>query len=461
MGEEIDAVFDPSTGEEIARVPRFGRRETERAIGAAVAAFPAWSGLLAKERSAVLRRWFDLTMANLEALAVLLTSEQGKPLSEARSEIAYAASFVEFYAEEAKRIYGETVPSHIRDGRIVVLRQPVGVVAAVTPWNFPAAMVTRKLAPALAAGCTVVLKPAPETPLTALALAALAEQAGIPPGVLNVVAGDASEIGATLCESPDVRALTFTGSTAVGRLLMTQCAHTVKRLGLELGGNAPFIVFDDADMDAAVEGAIASKYRNSGQTCICANRFYVQDAVHDTFVRALAVETAKLRVGDGREEGVQIGPLINERAVAKVERHILDAVAKGGRIALGGKRHGDSGNFFEPTIIEGARAEMRVASEEIFGPLAPVFRFRDEHEVVRLANATRSGLAAYFYTRDLGRVWRVAEALEYGMVGINSALLSTEQAPFGGTKESGLGREGSRHGMEEFLEPKYLLVAGI
>jgi succinate-semialdehyde dehydrogenase/glutarate-semialdehyde dehydrogenase len=461
FGDRIDPVLDPSTGEEIARVPRFGRPETAQAIAVAKDAFSRWRGHLAKERSALLRRWFDLVMAHSEELAHLLTNEQGKPLTEARSEIAYAASFIEFYAEEAKRIYGETVASHIRDGRIVVLRQPVGVVAAITPWNFPAAMVTRKLAPALAAGCTVVLKPAPETPLTALALALLAQEAGIPNGVVNVVTGDAKEIGAALCESSDVRALTFTGSTPVGKLLMAQCAPTVKRLGLELGGNAPFIVFDDADVEAAVDGAIASKYRNAGQTCVCANRFYVQDAVHDHFVRALAAKTKDMAVGDGREAGVQIGPLINQAAVAKVERHIEDAIAKGGRIVLGGRRHDLGGNFFQPTIIEGGRGDMQLADEETFGPLAAVFRFRDENEVVELANATNSGLAAYFYARDLGRVWRVAEALEYGMVAINSGLLSTELAPFGGMKESGLGREGARQGMDEFLETKYLLMSGL
>lgn len=460
-GDGVDPVVDPSTGEEIARVPRCGRAEVDEAIGAAKAAFAAWSGLLARERSAILRRWFDLVMGNSEELARLLTSEQGKPLTEARSEIAYAASFIEFYAEEAKRVYGETIPSHVRDGRIVVLRQPVGVVAAITPWNFPAAMVTRKLAPALAAGCTVVLKPAPETPLTALALAALAQEAGIPEGVINVVTGDGKEIGAVLCESSDVRALTFTGSTAVGKLLMAQCAPTVKRLGLELGGNAPFIVFDDADVEAAVQGAIASKYRNAGQTCVCANRFYVQAAVHDVFVKSLAAETARLKVGDGRLDGVHVGPLINRAVVAKVEQHIEDALGKGGRIVLGGTLRGRVGNFIQPTIIEGARADMQVATEETFGPLAAIFRFEDEQEVVELANATSSGLAAYFYARDLGRVWRVAEALEYGMVAINSGLLSTELAPFGGMKESGLGREGSRHGIDEFLEVKYLLMAGL
>lgn len=461
VGDCVSPVLDPSTGKEIARVPRYGLTETTEAIAAARAAFDRWSNLLAKERSKLLRRWFDLVLCNLDELAILLTSEQGKPLPEARSEIAYAAAFIEFYAEEAKRVCGETVPSHIRGGRIVVLRQPVGVVAAITPWNFPAAMVTRKVAPALAAGCTVVLKPAPETPLTALALAALAQDAGIPDGVVNVVTGDAKKIGAALCISPDVRTLTFTGSTTVGKLLMAQCAPTVKRLGLELGGNAPFIVFDDADVEAAVEGAIASKYRNAGQTCVCANRFYVQNTIYDDFVRTLTAKTAELRVGDGREAGVQIGPLINQAAVSKVEQHIADAIAKGGRILLGGKRHSLGGNFFQPTIIEDARAEMQVANEETFGPLAAIFRFRDDDEVIDFANATRSGLAAYFYARDLGRVWRVAEALEYGMVAINSGSLSTELAPFGGVKESGLGREGSQRGMDEFLETKYLLMAGL
>lgn len=454
-------VIDPASGEIIAHVPNLGRSETEHAITAAKAALPGWSKQLAKERAAILRRWFDLVTENTERLARLLTREQGKPLAEARGEIAYAASFIEFYAEEAKRIYGETIPSHTSDARIVVLRQPVGVVAAITPWNFPAAMVTRKIAPALAAGCTTVLKPAMETPLTAIALAELAQQAGLPDGCLNVVTGDAAPIGEALCDSSDVRALTFTGSTPVGKLLMAQCAGTVKRLGLELGGNAPFIVFDDADLDAAVEGAMISKFRNAGQTCVCANRIYVQEGVYAEFAMRLAARMDELRVGPGNDAATTQGPLISEAAVVKVEEHVSDAVARGATLAKGGSRHELGGTFFQPTLLTGVRQDMKVAREETFGPLAPLFRFENEADLIEMANATELGLAAYFYARDIGRIWRVLEALEYGMVAINSGLLSTELAPFGGIKESGQGREGSRHGLDEFTELKYALMGGL
>lgn len=461
VGEGVIAVTNPATGEELGRVPQFGRSEAEDAIAAAQAAFPAWAGLLAKERSVILRRWFDLVMQSQERLAGILTAEQGKPLAEAMGEIAYAASYIEFYAEEAKRINGETIPSHIKDGRIVVIRQPVGVVAAITPWNFPAAMITRKIAPAMAVGCTCVVKPAGETPLTALALAELAVEAGVPAGVLNVITGKSSEIGAAICESPDVKALTFTGSTEVGKILMRQCADTVKKMGLELGGNAPFIVFDDADLDAAVEGAMASKYRNAGQTCVCANRLYVHDKIYDAFVEKLARRVETLKVGNGAQADILQGPLINAAAVEKIEEHIADALSKGAKLIAGGKRHSLGGSFFEPTILTDVTTDMMVTNEETFGPLAPVYRFKTDAEVIALANATEFGLAAYFYARDIGRVWRVAEALEYGMVAINSGILSTELAPFGGIKESGFGREGSSHGTEEFTNLKYMLIAGI
>ncbi|MHA7777953.1 NAD-dependent succinate-semialdehyde dehydrogenase [Roseibium sp. M-1] len=461
IGDCVDAVTNPATGDVIARVPRFGRAETNEAIGAAKAAFGRWSSLLAKERSVILRRWFDLVTRDQERLASILTSEQGKPLTEARGEIAYAASYIEFYAEEAKRINGETLQSHIKDGRILVIRQPVGVVAAITPWNFPAAMITRKIAPAMAVGCTCVVKPAAETPLTALALAELAVQAGVPDGVLNVITGNAVEIGRALCENDHVKALTFTGSTEVGRILMEQCAPKIKKLGLELGGNAPFIVFDDADLDRAVEGAIASKYRNSGQTCVCANRFYVHDKVHDAFVKKLKVKVAGLKVGNGFDPKTQQGPLINEAAVQKIEAHIADAVTKGARLVEGGNPHKLGGSFFEPTILADVTTDMMVTREETFGPLAPVYRFKNDEEVVGFANATEFGLAAYFYSSDLSRVWKIAEALEYGMVAINSGVLSTELAPFGGIKQSGFGREGSHHGTDEFTNLKYLLMAGI
>lgn len=454
-------VSNPATGEVIAKVPNFGFVETTDAIKAAKTAFETWSQTLAKERSQILRRWFDLLVEHADELAQILTAEQGKPLTEARGEILYAASFVEFYAEEAKRIYGETIPSHIKDGRIVVIRQPVGVVVAITPWNFPAAMITRKVAPALAAGCTCVVKPALETPLTAFALAALGQEAGLPAGVLNVITGDSKAIGKAFCESPDVRTLTFTGSTPVGKLLMAQCSSTVKKLGLELGGNAPFIVFDDADIDAAVDGAMASKFRNAGQTFVCANRIYVHDSVYDAVADMLDEAVSQLRVGDGREKGTTQGPLISEDAVVKVEEHIADAVAKGGSVSAGGQRHELGGTFFEPTVLRDVTQDMAIAKEETFGPVAPLFRFKSDDEVVAMANDTEFGLAAYFYSRDIGRIWRVAEKLEYGMVAINSGLLSTEVAPFGGVKESGIGREGSRHGIEEFTELKYLLMAGV
>ena len=460
-GDCVDAVTNPATGEVIGLVPSLARRDAEAAVAAAEAAFPAWAATLAAERGRILRRWFELVMRDQDRLAALLTAEQGKPLSEARGEIAYAASYIEFYAEEAKRLYGETLPAHVADGRIVVLRQPVGVVAAITPWNFPAAMVTRKLAPALAVGCTTVLKPAAETPLTALALAELAVEAGLPAGTMNVVTGDPAEIGKVFCDSPSVKTLTFTGSTEVGKILMRQCADTVKRLGLELGGNAPFIVFEDADLDAAVEGALVSKYRNAGQTCVCANRLYVHDSVYDVFVEKLRAKVATLKVGDGAAADTLQGPLISEAAVRKVEALIADALAKGARLVAGGKRHARGGTFFEPTILAEVTPAMRVTQEETFGPLAPVYRFRVDGEVVALANATPFGLAAYFYARDLSRVWRVAEALEYGMVAVNSGLLSTALAPFGGIKESGFGREGSRHGVEEFTHLKYVLMAGV
>ncbi|MGO8835151.1 MAG: NAD-dependent succinate-semialdehyde dehydrogenase [Roseiarcus sp.] len=461
VGDGVDPVHNPATGALLARVPRFGAAEATRAVEAAERAFGAWSRKTAKERAAVLRRWFDLVIAEREPIAMIMTSEQGKPLAEARGEVDYAASFIEFYAEEAKRVYGEVLPSHRADSRLVTLRQPIGVVAAITPWNFPAAMITRKVSPALAVGCTAVVKPAPETPLTALALGALALRAGLPAGVLNIITGDAPAIGKVLCEHPAVRFVGFTGSTEVGKLLMRQAASTVKKVGLELGGNAPFIVFDDADVDAAVEGAVFSKFRNMGQTCVCANRLYVQDKIYDSFVAKLAQAVGRLKVGDGLVEGVTQGPLINAEAVEKVEAHVADALAKGARALVGGSRHALGRTFFEPTVLADVAPDSIVAREETFGPLAPVFRFHDEAEAIRLANDTRFGLASYFYARDLGRVWRVAEALEYGMVGVNSGAISTELAPFGGVKESGVGREGSRHGVEEFVEIKYLMMSGL
>jgi succinate-semialdehyde dehydrogenase/glutarate-semialdehyde dehydrogenase len=458
------AVNNPASGEELARVADMGSAETLRAIAAAERALPAWRARTAKDRAAILRRWFDLILANTEDLAALMTAEQGKPLAESRGEVAYGASFIEWFAEEGKRAYGEIVPTYAADRRVLVMRQPIGVCAAITPWNFPIAMITRKVAPAFAAGCTVIAKPAEATPLSALALAELAERAGLPAGVFNVVTGDAArapEIGRALCDSPVVRKVSFTGSTEVGRILLAQSAQTVKKLSLELGGNAPFIVFDDADLDAAVEGAIASKYRNAGQTCVCANRLYVQEGVYDEFAKRLAARVAQFKVGPGTEAGVVIGPLIEPAAIAKVEEHVADALAQGAKVLTGGRRHALGGLFFEPTILTDVTQSMRVAREETFGPVAPLFRFKTEEEVIAMANATEFGLASYFFSRDLGRVFRVAEALESGMVCANSGLLSTEVAPFGGVKQSGLGREGSRHGLDEYLEIKYLCIAGI
>ena len=460
-GEQAIAVNDPASAEELARIPDLGVEETRRAIEAAEQALPAWRARTAGERSKILRRWFDLMIEHQDDLAMILTREQGKSLAEAKGEISYAASFVEWFAEEAKRVYGEVIPAHRADSRIVVIRQPVGVVAAITPWNFPAAMITRKAAPALAAGCTMVLKPATQTPLTALALAVLAERAGIPAGVFNVVTGSSRVIGGELTANPLVRKLSFTGSTEVGKTLMAQCAPTMKKLSMELGGNAPFVVFADADLDAAVEGAIASKYRNSGQTCVCVNRIYVQRDIAETFAQKLAAAVGKLKVGAGTEEGTTQGPLIDEKAVEKVEEHVADALAKGGRLMTGGHRHALGGSFFEPTIVADCTADMELAREETFGPLAALFTFDSDEEAIALANDTEVGLAGYFYTRDVGRVWRVAEALEVGMVGINTGLISTEVAPFGGVKESGMGREGSRHGIEDYVEMKYLCMAGI
>jgi len=454
-------VDNPATGEVIGTVPRLGRAETRQAIDAAARAFPAWRRKTGKERAQVMRRWFDLMMANQDDLARLMTTEQGKPLTESRGEVAYAASFLEWFGEEAKRVYGDTIPPHQADKRIVVIKEPVGVVACITPWNFPLAMITRKAGPAIAAGCTVVLKPASQTPFSALALAELAERAGVPKGVLNVVTGSATEIGGELTSNPIVRKLSFTGSTETGKLLMAQCASTVKKLSLELGGNAPFIVFDDADLDAAVEGAILSKYRNTGQTCVCANRLLVQDAVYDVFAEQLSVAVRKLKPAPGLEAGATQGPLIDDRAVEKVESHIGDATSKGAKVLVGGTRHPLGGRFFEPTVLTNVTPSMAIAREETFGPVAPLFRFRTEADAIALANDTESGLAAYFYGRDIGRIWRVAEALEYGIVGINTGLISTEVAPFGGVKESGLGREGSKYGMEEFLEIKYLCMGGL
>ncbi len=452
------AVTDPATGEVIGQVPNLGTEKTRRAIAAAEAAWPAWRALTAADRGLRLKRWQDLMLAHQEDLARLMTAEQGKPLAEARGEIAYAASFFDWFAEEGRRVYGDIIPPHQADKRILVLKQPIGVCAAITPWNFPSAMLTRKAGAALAAGCTLVARPASETPFSALALAVLAERAGIPAGVFNVITGDPEPIGAELTGNPVVRKLSFTGSTAVGKLLMRQCADTLKKLSLELGGNAPFIVFDDADLEVAVEGAIQSKYRNTGQTCVCANRFLVQDGIYAAFAARLAERASQLKVGPGQEPGVVQGPLINEEAVAKVEAHIADALAKGACLLTGGARHALGGTFFQPTVLADLSPDMRVAREETFGPVAPLFRFKTEAEAIALANATEFGLAAYFFTRDLARAWRVSEALEYGMVGVNSGLVSTAIAPFGGVKQSGLGREGSRYGIEEYLEIKYVCV---
>jgi succinate-semialdehyde dehydrogenase/glutarate-semialdehyde dehydrogenase len=452
------AVVNPATRETIGTVPDMGALEARRAVEAAAQAFPAWAARTAKERAAVMRRWYELMMANQEDLATLMTAEQGKPLAESKGEIAYAAAFIEWFAEEGKRLYGDVIPGHQADKRIIVLRQPVGVVAAITPWNFPAAMITRKVAPALAAGCTVVVKPASQTPYSALALAALAARAGVPAGVLNVITGAAAAIGAELTANPTVRKLSFTGSTSVGKQLMAQCAGTLKKLSLELGGNAPFIVFDDADLDAAVAGAIASKFRNTGQTCVCANRLLVQAGVYEDFTRKLVHAVAQLKVGDGLEGPTDQGPLIDTHALAKVEQHLADAAAKGARIVQGGHRHSLGGTFFEPTVLTHATPAMLLAREETFGPVAALFRFETEADAIRMANDTEFGLACYFYTRDLARSWRVAEALEYGIVGLNTGLISTEVAPFGGIKESGTGREGSRYGILDYTEIKYLCV---
>ncbi|HUQ35325.1 MAG TPA: NAD-dependent succinate-semialdehyde dehydrogenase [Aestuariivirga sp.] len=452
-------VTNPVNESVIGSVPNMGKVETKQAIEAAESAQKDWARKTAKERAAILRKWFTLMMENQEDLAQIMTAEQGKPLTESRGEIAYGASFIEFFAEEARRIYGETIPSPFANGRMVVIKQPVGVVAAITPWNFPNAMITRKAGPALAAGCAFVCKPASETPLSALAMAELAHRAGIPAGVFSVITGSAREIGAEMTGNPIVRALTFTGSTEIGRLLMAQCAPTIKKLGLELGGNAPFIVFDDADLDAAVAGAMISKYRNAGQTCVCANRILVQEGVYDKFAEKLAVAVKNLKVGDGVETGVTTGPLINKAAVAKVQEHIADAISKGAKLVVGGKSMG--GNFFEPTLLRDVTTDMAVAREETFGPVAPLFKFKTEEEAIAMANNTEFGLACYFYTRDIGRVWRVGEALDYGMVGINEGIISTAEAPFGGMKQSGIGREGSHHGVEEYLEMKYMLMGGL
>jgi len=461
IGTPETPVTDPATGKIIAKVPHFGGAETKDAIAAAHAAFPGWAKMTGKVRAAIMRKWFELIMANRDDIALIMTTEQGKPLAEALGEVDYAASFVEFNGEEAKRIYGETSQSHREDARIVVVKQPIGVVGAITPWNFPAAMITRKCAPALAAGCTVVVKPAGETPLTALALAVLAERAGFPPGVFNLITGRASAIGEALTSDPRVKCIAFTGSTEIGKLLMRQASTTVKKVALELGGNAPFIVFDDADVDSAVEGAIFSKFRNMGQTCICANRILVQDGVYDAFAAKLTEGVKKLKVGNGTEPGVVQGPLINMAAIEKVEHHIKDAVDKGAKVATGGHRHKLGGTFFEPTVLTGVKRDMLITREETFGPVAPLYRFKTEEEAITMANDTEFGLAAYFYARDIGRVWRVGERLEHGMIGINSGAISTELAPFGGMKESGLGREGSHYGVEEFVEVKYMLMGGL
>lgn len=455
------AVHNPANGAALGTVPYMGAADTAAAISAASTAWPAWRKKTAKERSALLRKWNDLMLENADDLAMIMTVEQGKPLAEAKGEIGYAASFIEWFAEEAKRVAGETLQSPWPDRRLVVTKEPIGVCAAITPWNFPSAMITRKVGPALAAGCPIVVKPAELTPYSALALAVLAERAGIPAGVFNVITGDARAIGGEMTSNPVVRKLSFTGSTAVGRLLMQQCAPTIKKLSLELGGNAPFIVFDDADLDAAVEGAIASKYRNAGQTCVCANRLYVQDGVYDAFAAKLVAAVAKLKVGNGAEAGVTQGPLIEEKAVVKVEQHIADAVAKGGKVLTGGARHALGHGFFQPTIIADVNSDMLVATEETFGPLAPLFRFHKDEEVLAMANNTEFGLAAYFYSRDIGRIWRVAEGLESGMVGVNTGLISNEIAPFGGVKQSGLGREGSSYGMDDYLVIKYICMGGI
>jgi succinate-semialdehyde dehydrogenase/glutarate-semialdehyde dehydrogenase len=460
-GGATKSVVNPATGRPIGTVPVFGAAETRRAIEAADRAWPAWRAKTAKERSAILRQWNDLVLANTDDLALILTTEQGKPLSEAKAEVTIGAAYIEWFAEEAKRIYGDVIPTIGNDRRLVVVKEPVGVCAAITPWNFPTSMITRKVSPALAAGCTVVIKPAEATPYSALALAELGQRAGFPPGVLNIVTGKAAAIGGEMCANPTVRKLSFTGSTEIGRLLMQQVAPTVKKLSLELGGNAPFIVFDDADLDAAADGAIISKFRNAGQTCVCANRLFVHDAVYEAFAQKLIDRVRALKVGPGTEAGVAQGPLINAAAVAKVEEHVADATAHGAKVVTGGKRHALGGTFYEPTVLTGVTAEMKLFREETFGPVAPLIRFKTDAEVVELANRTEFGLASYFYSRDIGRIWRVAEALEYGMVGVNTGLITTEVAPFGGVKQSGFGREGSKYGVEEFVEVKYVCFGGI
>ncbi|WP_198154813.1 NADP-dependent succinate-semialdehyde dehydrogenase [Oceanibaculum pacificum] len=456
-GETLD-VTNPADNSKLGTVPKMGASETRRAIEAANKALPAWRAKTGKERAVILRKLFDLMMANQDDLGALMTAEQGKPLTEAKGEIAYAASFIEWFGEEAKRVYGDTIPGHQADKRIVVTKEPIGVVGAITPWNFPSAMITRKLGPALAAGCTIVIKPATATPYSAFALAELAERAGVPKGVMNVLTGSASAIGGELTGNPIVRKITFTGSTEIGKVLLEQCAATVKKASMELGGNAPFIVFDDADLDKAVEGAIASKYRNAGQTCVCANRLLVQDGVYDEFAKKLAEAVGNLKVGNGFESDVVQGPLIDMAAVEKVEEHIADALGKGAKVVVGGSRHALGGSFFQPTVLSGVTTDMKVTREETFGPVAPLFRFKTEEEAIKMANDTEFGLASYFYSRDLSRVWRVSEGLEYGIVGINTGIISTEVAPFGGVKESGLGREGSKYGIEDFMEMKYLCM---
>jgi len=467
-GEWVDArsgetitVRNPADGSVLGTVPKMGADETRAAIEAADAAWPAWRSKLAKERSAILRKWFDLIVANQEDLAVLMTSEQGKPITESRTEVMYGASFIEWFAEEAKRAYGDVIPQHQADKRIVVTKQPIGVCAAITPWNFPNAMITRKAGPAFAAGCPMVLKPASQTPFSALALAVLAERAGIPKGIFSVITGSAAAIGGEMCANPIVRKVTFTGSTEIGRVLMEQCAPTIKKLSLELGGNAPFLVFDDADLDAAAEGALASKYRNTGQTCVCANRILVQEGVYDAFAQKLKAKVETLKVGNGLGSDITQGPLIDKAGLEKVEEHVADAVAKGAKVLAGGKRHALGGTFYEPTILTDVTTDMKVTIEETFGPVAPLFKFKTEEEAIRLANATEFGLAAYFYSRDVGRCFRVGEAIESGMVGINAGIISNEIAPFGGVKQSGLGREGSKYGLDEFMEVKYMLFGGI
>lgn len=458
---EIIQVTNPANGLVVGEVPRMGKAETVRAIAASAVAQKQWKALTASARSIILKRWFDLIKLHAEDLAQILTAEQGKPLAESRGEVNYGASFIEWFAEEAKRVYGETIPSPTNDRRLLVIKQPIGVTAAITPWNFPIAMITRKAAPALAAGCSMIIKPAEQTPLSAIALAVLAEEAGVPAGVLQVITGKAREIGAVLCESPIVTKLSFTGSTEVGRILMRQCADTIKKLSLELGGNAPFIVFDDADLDAAVEGAMISKFRNAGQTCVCANRLFVQDGVFDAFAAKLAEKVSALKVGAGTADGVTQGPLIDMAAIEKIESHVADAVKKGAALLSGGKRHVLGGTYYEPTVLAGVTSDSLIFSEETFGPVAPLFRFKTDDEVIELANRTEFGLASYFYSRDIGRIWKVAEALEYGMVGVNTGMISNEVAPFGGVKQSGLGREGSHHGIDEYLEIKYIAMAGL